>query len=132
MKKSKFTIKVSFTVPDQFNNPGYWDSYEGEDLIIYEGPSISKNELVKLIAKGEFDKDFKINNEILDSLGYNFSLEDLSKIATKCKDAKEFNKLASKNLFESFDDDLSNASDVLDDGEKTIPNFKKYYKIRIN
>ncbi len=130
MKTSNFSIDVSFTVPDEFNSPGYWDLFEGEALASYEGPEVSEEEILKLISEGDFSK-FEIDEEVEDGLGYHLNLEELSKIAKECKTIKEFEEKSSEVLFESFKDELLEVSDILDDGEDTVEELRSSYEVSI-
>ena len=130
----KRTITVSFQIPDELNSPGYWTTYEGEPLLTYKGPGITDSKFLKIIAdsNGDLKDEFQINNEILEELGWHLTLEDISEFARRSNGVmSEFEKIASAELFNSFEEDLYQCSDVLDDGEDSIPFFKDYYKVSV-
>lgn len=127
-------VTVSFQIPDDFNSPGYWEYYEDEPLLIYKGEEITDEEFVKMIANLDEDNlgELKVNMDVLENLEYNFEIKDLIESAKKAKgDLEEFLQISSKKLFQSFEEDLYEASDVLDEGEETVPYFKDYYVIDV-
>lgn len=127
-------VTVSFQIPDNFNSPGYWEYYEDEPLLIYKGEEITDEEFVKMIANLDEDNlgELKVNMDVLENLEYNFEIKDLIESAKEAKgDLEEFLQISSKKLFQSFEEDLYEASDVLDEGEETVPYFKDYYVIDV-
>lgn len=127
-------VTVSFQIPDDFNSPGYWESYEDEPLLIYKGEEITDKEFVKMIANLDEDNlgELQVNMDVLENLEYNFQIEDLIESAKEAEgDLEKFLQISSKKLFQSFEEALYEASDVLDEGEETVPYFKEYYVINV-
>jgi len=99
----EFSLGVAFTVPDKFNLPGYWTTFEGESLLTYKGPRVSEEEILELFRRGNLEKTFIVDYNILEELRM-FGLDDLSDIATKSKTIEEFEMKASEALYEYFSD----------------------------
>ena len=127
-------ITISFQVPDVHNQPGYWESYEGEPFITYRGPKISDRDFLENLANsnGELGPDYQVDEEILEALGDLFGLQDLAECASRANgDLETFSTLASEALFKAFEGELMNCADILDDGEDTIPEFMEYYTVEV-
>lgn len=127
-------VTVSFQIPDGFNSPGYWESYEDEPLLIYKGEEITDKEFVKMIANLDEDNlgEWKVDMDVIENLEYNFEIKDLIESAKEAEgDLEKFLQISSKKLFQSFEEALYEASDVLDEGEETVPYFKEYYVINV-
>lgn len=131
---SQRVITVSFQIPEEFNSPGYWTTYEGEPLLTYNGPGVTDNEFLKIIADsgGNLGDEFEINGEILEELESHLTLQDLSELAKRSNGMiEDFEKSASQHLFSSFEEDLLQCSDVLPEGEDSIPFFIDYYSVSV-